>query len=85
MCDKNGVEFLQAKLHLDLQGICGFFLRTDGLYKMVDSIKSYCSQQIKFIHLYKASVRGESIFVYFVQKQNGGDVRKETQFKLDFL
>ena len=44
LCDKNGVEFLQAKLHLDLQGICGFFLRTDGLYKMFDSIKSYCSQ-----------------------------------------
>ena len=44
LCHKNGVDFLQGKLHLDLQGICGFFLRTDGLYKMFDSIKSYCSQ-----------------------------------------
>ena len=38
-----------------------------------------------FIDLHKGSVRGESIFVYFVSKQNGGHVRKETQFKLDFL
>ena len=41
---KNGVEFLQGKLHLDLQGKHKSFLRTDGLYKMSDSIKSYCSQ-----------------------------------------
>ena len=30
-------------------------------------------------------MRGESIFVYFVKKQNGGDVRKETQFNSNFL
>ena len=44
LCDKNGVEFLEVKLHLDLQGKYKSFLRTDGLYKMLDSIKSYCSQ-----------------------------------------